>query len=379
MCAAAKKIDFLTTGVGRGHRFYLEGLRSALLERAPELCGPVVVARAVSGVTAQLIWTLAEGLYRHGSRGGSLGAAYSRLRQRGKLVEEGFAIGRLRSDLLKWAGRSPGPLVVDHPLLAVTLAPIADRRPLVYMHGELVAPGESLTTAPSLTLAPTADVADAFQRAGAEHNATTVTGLCVERSLIALADSARKVRLERLQRGEPLHGVYYSSGAEPTPHCRALARAAAAALEAGGRATVFAKEDGRLHALLERERSLAVAPGLTVVRFRGIADEEHQLAARFSDFDYFVAPAHERTNWAVGLGLPFFWLEPNFGSFAPLNAQLAAAAVGARPIGSVGEADDFGEVLGALREAGVLSEMNAPVREDIRGFECAAEVVRSLT
>lgn len=378
MCAAAK-IDFLTTGVGRGHRFYLEGLRSALLDMAPEVCESVVVARAISGSTAQVIWSLAESLYRHGSRGGPLGAAYSRLRRGGKLAEEGFAINRLRTDLLNWASSSQGPLVVDHPLLAVTLAPIIDRRPLVYMHGELVAPGESLTTAPTQTLAPTEDVAAEFRLAGAESVSTVVTGLCVERSLIPLAHPARTQRLERLQCEKPLHGVYYSSGAEPAPHCRALARAASAAVAVGGRVTIFAREGGRLQGLIERERELVEAPGVRIVRFRDIADEEQQLAARFPEFDYFVAPAHERTNWAVGLGLPFFWLEPNFGSFAPLNARLAQGSVGARSIGSVGEANDFGSDLLALREAGALTEMNAAVREDIHGFERAAEAVRSLT
>ena len=42
--------------------------------------------------------------------------------------------------------------------------------------------------------------------------------------------------------------------------------------------------------------------------------EENAFAGKlFASFDYFVAPAHERSNWALGLGLPIFIIEPAIG------------------------------------------------------------------
>ena len=97
-------------------------------------------------------------------------------------------------------------------------------------------------------------------------------------------------------------------------------------------------------------------------------------AEHFPRFDAVVSPPHERSNWAVALGMPFFLVGPDIGPFAPRNRSLLLRAGVAAEIPSGSEADRFPEFIAELRTAGRLlrmSEMGAGV--SFRGFERAAQ------
>jgi hypothetical protein len=70
-------------------------------------------------------------------------------------------------------------------------------------------------------------------------------------------------------------------------------------------------------------------------------------------FDYFVAPAHERTNWALGLGLPMFVLTPDIGPFAPLNHEVLCSSGAAVEV----HAGEFSDQLHSLATNGRLASM----------------------
>jgi hypothetical protein len=192
--------------------------------------------------------------------------------------------------------------------------------------------------------------------------------------------------------GERLTGAFFSSGAEPTSHIRQIVGAAQSVVNAKQRAIIFARRGGELELLATRcfsnpgellvmDVSSAIpaeSPPVTLV-ITSNRREEYALTARlFPSFDYFVAPAHERTNWAAGLGLPMFIVGPDIGPFAPLNRELALSLGVAE---SLSDETEFGEALNRSRGEGRLQEMaDAGWRKRaINGFEVIADwLIRSL-
>ena len=58
-----------------------------------------------------------------------------------------------------------------------------------------------------------------------------------------------------------------------------------------------------------------------------------------------MSPSHERTNWALGLGLPIFVLSPTIGPFSPLNASLIFKSEVGENITDIQFASNFGALL----------------------------------
>ncbi len=109
--------------------------------------------------------------------------------------------------------------------------------------------------------------------------------------------------------------------------------------------------------------------------------ELNQLTERlFGGFDYVMAPSHERTNWALGLGLPMFVVDPPLGSFSPLNRQFLLTCSVAKIISDQGQASGFGETLARLRRSGELRAMAEAGwrRFDTQGFRHIAEMLQEL-
>ncbi len=98
----------------------------------------------------------------------------------------------------------------------------------------------------------------------------------------------------------------------------------------------------------------------------------------FPYFDYFVAPAHERVNWAVGLGLPMVALSPTAGPYAPLNLALVQREGVAVDSLDLGPANTFHWNISKLHREGKLSAMSSAGwnRYPITGFDTiAAELI----
>ena len=111
--------------------------------------------------------------------------------------------------------------------------------------------------------------------------------------------------------------------------------------------------------------------GAMVVSFENRREENLFTGHLFGGFDYFVAPSHERTNWALGLGLPMFAVGPAVGPFAPLNRDLLVKSGVAEEIVESEAAGRFGPRLHELRSTGALDSMARAGwgKQAIDGFE----------
>jgi hypothetical protein len=185
-------------------------------------------------------------------------------------------------------------------------------------------------------LVPTEDTAHLFVESGYARDKVLVTGLCIEPSLVRQAEEAFESRLNRYVQTESRTGAFFSSGAEPPEHVNKLSLAALSVARAGGRVIVFARRHGRLqrvcvgrfekhglHYIImdERDPVIQQSDAVTLVNFSSRRELTHRTAQLFPAFDFMVAPAHERSNWPLGLGLPMFIIGPQIGSFAPHNQR----------------------------------------------------------
>jgi hypothetical protein len=373
------RIRLLSSGIGRGHPFYLRGLQESLQkelrEGSPGSRGPratppgggpadgtagvVLEARTVfevaSGVS-RVAWQAVAGAYRLAGRGGPLHHLYARGRGQAGSPASRRLLGLLGRDLRRWAA-GEGPLVVDHPVLARAFEA---RDETWYMHGELEVPDEAIVGSAYRVFVPTEEAARSYARTGFPAERILVTGLCVEAGLVEQAETAFEARRERLSASGPLTLAFFSSGAEPPAHVRALVAAARAAVRGGHRCLVFALDRGRLHRAFVRARIPAGSAEL--VPFGDLEDLDRATAIRFARFDVVVSPPHERSNWALGLGLPFLLVGPDIGPFAPRNRALLLRSGVATEIDSVDGASAVSDRLAELRRTGTLVQMSA------RGF-----------
>ncbi|MFH1372576.1 MAG: hypothetical protein ABII79_02105 [bacterium] len=385
-------IDILYTDIGRGHPFYLDGLLEALVRR-----GRIGLVRGetdvleVSKGLSRLSWQLARWFYRHGSSGGPVASVYKRLRANADYNRSGLMLSLMGRDIRRRFVSDSRPLVVAHPTLVGILQ---GRRNLIYQHGELVTPGEAVVAGASKVLVPTERAAGPFLESGYTAADVVVSGLCIEPALVNQAADVCRRRLRRIDGGEPLTGAFFSSGAEPTAHVDKLVRASLSAVRKGGKSVLFVRQGGKLDIASRREFSArgmtcqvvnshepipSDLPATLVVRYASRREENIFTAQLFAAFDYFVAPAHERSNWAMGLGWPMFVVGPQIGPYAPLNRSLLLETGVAGCVESLSDADSFGQYVADLQSSGELTRM---VRDgwgvcDIGGFDYIARFLDS--
>ncbi len=368
--AAPARVHFLYTNIGRGHPFYLDGILEALIRQ-----GSIGLVRKETDVFelsrggAKLAWHAVRLLYRHGSSPGVISSLYRKVRSGVDYNRPGMMLRLMGRDIRRYFLESPHPLVVAHP----TLAAILRGKPhLLYQHGEVVTPSEAVVNGATTVFVPASDAAQPFLNAGYEPSQVVVTGLCIEPSLVKQAADAFSQRLERMSGRAPLVGAFFSSGAEPKPHGEKILRAIASLAEGEGKGILFARRNGWLARTAEKYfRRSAVPytvidattgfptelPSVVLVFFRNRREENSFTARLFPWFDYLVAPAHERTNWGLGLGLPMFILTPTIGPFAPLNREKLLREGVAGEITTENEAENFAERIARLRADGELSRM----------------------
>ncbi|HSG80730.1 MAG TPA: hypothetical protein VLC48_00660 [Gemmatimonadota bacterium] len=379
-------INFLHASIGRGHPHYLDGIVESL---PADRVGEVTDVFASTSGLGRAAWRAVRAVYMNGGRGGWRSLLYNRLRAAGDYNRPGpvqVIMGRaLREKYVK----DPEPLVVAHPLLAAILR---GKPNLFYQHGELAAPRECWVEGGQRICVPLPQTADVFLAAGFDASQLFVSGLCIEPALVAQAEGAFAVRAERLAGNEPLCGGYFSSGAEPRPHVESLARAAASAVAAGGHAVIVARRSGQLASQVTRHFAAGACELQTLIdpldlppdlppALLCIYDDRRELneytARLFGRFDYFVSPAHERSHWALGVGLPMFVTEPVIGSYASANREFVLAASVAEVIPDPQAATRHGDRLGELRRTEGLQAMARAGwgRHEIRGFANIAEML----
>ncbi|HUV31356.1 MAG TPA: hypothetical protein VMY05_09740 [Acidobacteriota bacterium] len=392
MVSSAKKVSFLYTNIGRGHPFYLDGIIDELVHR-----GHVKLVRCQSDVfemsrgLSRLAWRTANVLYRKGSSGGIAGKVYGAIRSDTDYNRPGLMLHVMGRDIRRAHLSGAEPLVVAHPILVGILR---GRENLVYQHGEVAAPSESLVMGASTVLVPVSRVAESFVEAGYARDQVVVSGLCIEPAIARQAADSYELRMERLASSAVLTGAFFSSGAEPAIHVDKLVEAAVSAVSAGGRAVLFARRGGRVARVAAGEfrrlcRHLEIVdpcdqipadlPGATLVTYSSRREEASLSSKLFPLFDYLVAPSHERTNWALGLGLPMFAVGPTIGPFAPRNMQVLLDHGVAEMLDSSAAARELGPTVHQLRESGRLAAMAGAGWEKypINGFERIAQLLQS--
>ena len=365
------KINILYTNIGRGHPFYLDGLMEMFIKRGqlPMILGSKDVFEISSGLALRG-WKLARWLYRKGSSKGFIGSIYRRIRSGSDYNRPSRMLEIMGRDIRNRYYNDDQLLIVAHPTLVAVLK---NKENLIYQHGELVTPKEAVVRGAAKVLVPTEDAARPFYKGGYTPNELFISGLCIEPSLVNTARDNIMKRKERFKSSAPLTGAFFSSGAEPKHHVSKLVRAAYSAVRAGGRVMIFAREGGffekqadkyfkQYHISYDKINTKDPIPSevgpVTIVTFSSRREENHLTSKLFPFFDYFMAPSHERTNWALGLGLPMFVAGPAVGPFAPLNRDLMLKHEVAVEISSNNDADKFGASLLSLRDSGKLEKMS---------------------
>jgi hypothetical protein len=377
-------VVFISTEIGRGHPGYLDGLVEAIRSGHPHIRFYRSDAFSMSQGLSLAAWKTVRRMYRIGGRGGIISAAYGRLRRSGASTGGGNRLLHILGlGLRRRLERFTGPVVVAHPIVARILAP---GHQVIYQHGEMAAPPEALVAGCEKILVPLQETAQCFFRAGYAERDMVITGQCIETDLVGPAGAAFEKRLSRLGGDDPLTAALFSSGAYPPGHLAKLRRAAVSLVNAGHVAYVFAGCSGKIASNFIRHFvRLQKAAGMGHDAFAGLhvihspnrADENSRVTEIFEQLDFFIAPAHERTNWAVGLGLPQIILTPHIGSYAPLNAGIALSRNVAVEMPDTPGSRSFADTIRDLRQSGRLTAMarNGYGKTSIDGFVRAAGFV----
>ena len=335
--------------------------------RVPRLTVPELCAG-----TCGLAWRFARLGYRLGAQGGAATWIYNRLRNP-DARPSAFQLSLLGSGLRQFFAGYKGICVVDHPLLAHILAAVCR---VAYVHGEIAAPRVSAVPDAWRAFVPVEATMHKLEEFGVKPEAVRVTGLVVEPELVAVAGAAFEARLRRFEANGPLLVGLFISGARPRPHVNRIAACVESLTKSGHRSVLFCGPGMLRAAKMQSElgRRGIPAEAARVIWARDRGDETTRTAELLPDLDVMVAAAHERTNWAIGLGLPMFALLPHIGPFARENLEFASKQGVCLPLQSPAEAAALGPTLDALRKDGRLIETarNGWGRHSITGADAAA-------
>jgi hypothetical protein len=391
--------------IGRGHPSYLDSVLLALdrlqaaqtmslehvgesgdspSERDDARCSPrfrshvprLTVPELCTG-TSGLAWKLAGTGYRLGAQGGAATWLYNRLRSPGA-KPSGLQLSLLGTSLRKAFAGYEGICILDHPLLAQILAPVCR---VAYLHCEIAAPRLSAVPEAWRTFVPLESTRQKLLAVGCQPSAVCVTGLVVEPELVDVADSAFQARMPRLASDQPLTIGFFVSGAEPRPHTSSIVTGAASVTLAGHKGIISwgtgMVKASKVRLALRREGVSEESSRVIWARSRQASTTA--VAGIFPNLDVMVCAAHERTNWAVGLGLPMFALLPNIGPFAAENYAFASEQGVCLPLGGTADAARLGDTIAELRRTGRLVEMarSGRDRHAISGAETTAHELLS--
>jgi len=366
--------------IGRGHPAYLDSVLLALARLFPDKpAAPYFTVPRLCNGASGLAWKLARFGYRLGAQGGPATWLYNRLRSP-DAKPSGLQLTLLGASLRRTFAGYDGICIVDHPLLAHILAPVCR---VAYLHCEIAAPRLAAVPCAWRTFVPLQSTSLKLQAWGVRPDALAVIGLVVEPEIANIADTAYQTRLARIESDEPLTVGFFCSGAEPRPHASSLITGAASVTRAGHKA-ILSWGTGWVKAAkvnLALRRQGAVEESCRILWARSRPAATTAVAGVFPDLDLMVCAAHERTNWAIGLGLPMFALLPNIGPFAAGNFAFASEQRTCLPLEGTAGAAGLADTIAGLRRTGRLTEMarNGWGRHTIAGAETTARELLSAT
>jgi hypothetical protein len=370
----SQEIIAIYTNIGRGHPSYLDSLLLVLQKRCENLSLHTVFQKS-KGLSF-LSWRLVAGFYVFGGKGGISTKFYNWLRHSQTEVSgESTLIKVLGRDLRRAYRDFNGICLVEHPLVARILANVCRTW---YVHGEIAAPPECAIKGIEKIFVPLKETKNKLISFGADPKTIVVTGLMIEPGLVDSAEKSFQKRLERIKSNEPLTVGFFTSGAYPQEHMKKILWGAESVAEQKMRAIIFAGTNPKKFEWFKKkmkkwglkisedkpgtwtkdENSLIDPTGNVMLVTRKTRQADTQRGVELlPKMDVFVAASHERTNWAVGLGLPMFVLFPLIGTFASLNFEFAQRQKVAYPLDSLEKAKNLGKIISELRENGQLSQM----------------------
>ncbi len=368
--ADKKKLNILYTNIGRGHPFYLDGICEEIQRNHSEKIevNTTNVFDLSSGLSLSL-WKLIRFMYHRGSQGGLIGKIYSVIRKNKKTDSYGFIEKILARGIREYIKNNHHPTLVAHPML---IPMISDLTEVYYQHGELAVPDMVIANGARKIFVPSVEAKERFCQKGSYENIITVTGLCIENKLKINAARMYETRLARLNANADLVGAFFSSGAEPIGHINKIIKMLFSLEKNSQKAIVFCKAGGKLEKDVRSKIEAEIIDTLDakdnivtyfnnskilMVSFIDREEEDRYTEKLFEYFDYFVSPSHERTNWALGLGIPMFILNPSVGPFSPINKDILINIEVAKEILNDNTADIFSEKLKQLSDSGDLIRM----------------------
>jgi hypothetical protein len=363
-----QEVVALYSEIGRGHPSYLDSLVYLLKGRYPNLLCRSVFQESKG--FSLFCWKFVRWLYAISGKGGLHTRFYNLIRKRSQKGAKDSAMTKLLGrDLRRAYECFPGICLVDHPILAKSLADVCR---VWYVHGEVAAPAECAVRGVERILVPLQQTKDRLVAQGAEEDAVLICGLMIEPSLTETAEEAFQQRMRRIDSDQPLTVGFFTSGAYPKEHMEKIIAGARSVIENKMRAVIFCgtKRDkfewvkSRLRDL--KGRTIHDVPGssnkdeefdLMLVTRKTRQEDTRRACELIPTLDAFVAASHERTNYAVGLGLPMFVLFPLIGTFASQNYEFAKGQGVVYSVQSMGEAGNLGGLLKQLRASGQLLQM----------------------
>jgi len=361
------QLVFLSTEIGRGHPNYLDSVfRLFEDERSDEDITFFNVFELSQGLSKSG-WNLVKSLYFLGGKGGLSTNIYNFFRGKKQgLSKDSVLIKILGQDLKKHFEGFKGICLVDHPLTATILSDVCR---VWYLHGEIAAPAECAVKGVDKIFVPLKETGDSLISFGIDPKTLFITGISTEPELVEDAEDIFNQRVKRIQSEKDLTIGFFISGAYPPNHIEKIILGAESVIKNGMRAIVFLGYDGKRYKRFEKEvKKLDVK----CVEDDSIEKKEWRLLLvkgedRISDtkratellpyLDAFVAAPHERTNWAIGLGLPLFALFPLIGTFAPGNFEFAQKNKVVYPLKTEDDARKLGQTILRLEDEGILLEM----------------------
>jgi hypothetical protein len=365
---ATRKIVALYTNIGRGHPSYLDSLLYVLKQKYPDLVSTTVFDES-KGLSL-LGWKFVSWLYSISGKGGIHTRFYNFIRKRSQGgSQDSLFLKILRRDLRRSFLGFEGVCLVEHPIVAKALADVCR---VWYVHGEIAAPAECAVKGVEKILVPLEETKEKLVSLGADEESVLVCGLMIEPGLVDSAEEAFRRRTERIRSDKPLTVGFFTSGAYPKEHMEKIMLCVRSVLQSKMKAVVFCGTNPDKYRWVQAQ--------LKDVKARVVEDKKEDLhqndqfdlrlvtrATRQEDtqravelipgLDVFVAASHERTNYAVGLGLPMFVLLPLIGTFASHNFEFAQRLGVVRSLDSSLKGREFGRTLFDMRQNDGLSRM----------------------
>jgi len=362
-------IVFLSTEIGRGHPNYLDSVFRLLQKECSSKEIPYLNVFNQSKGLSKAGWNLVKRLYFLGGKGGISTKFYNFFRgKREGVSEDSFFMNILGKDIKKNFDGFEGICQVDHPLTATILSDVCR---VWYVHGEIAAPSECAVGGAEKIFVPLKETQAKLVANGVDPESIVITGLVIEPELLKDAKTSFEQRIERIKSQKDLTIGFFSSGAYPPEHIEKIILGTKSIIQNGIRAIVFLGYDEKRYKKTEDQlRKLNVRVlvdeedvpekkdwQLLLIKGKDRIYDTKKAAELLPHLDAFVAAPHERTNWAVGLGLPLFALFPLIGTFAPQNFAFAQKNKVVYPLKTKDDAKRLGEIILKLKNESTLLKM----------------------